>query len=184
MVIFASTCNEKQHLFKLYSYKKHRTLTDRIVCENSCLNAPLKKKIMKLTMLNLLTLKPQINCYLHTKKHDHITPVLKKLHWLPVSFRIEYKILLLCFKALHSVAPQYLCELIKKKISTRDLRPSSIHELIEPRSNARKYGDRAFAIIAPTPWNKLPSEIRSIDKLEPFKTKLKTHLYNQAFKHC
>ena len=120
----------------------------------------------------------------HTKKHDHITPVLKKLHWLPVSFRIEYKILLLCFKALHSMAPQYLCELIKKKISTRDLLPSSIRELIEPRSNRRKYGDRAFAIIAPTLWNKLPSKIRSIDKLEPFKTKLKTHLYNQAFKHC
>ena len=61
---------------------------------------------------------------IHTKKHDHITPVLKKLHWLPVSFRIEYKILLLYFKALHSMAPQYLCELIKKKISTRDLRLS------------------------------------------------------------
>ena len=44
VVIFASTCNEKQHLFKLYSYKKHSTLTDRTVCENSCLNAPLKKK--------------------------------------------------------------------------------------------------------------------------------------------
>ena len=32
---------------------------------------------------------------------DHITPVLKDLHWLPVEHRINYKILLLAYKAQH-----------------------------------------------------------------------------------
>ena len=38
------------------------------------------------------------------RKFDHITPVLKDLHWLPVEQRIEYKVLLLTFKALHGKA--------------------------------------------------------------------------------
>ena len=119
-----------------------------------------------------------------TKTSEHITPVLKKLHWLPVAFRIEYKILLLCFKSLHHLAPAYLCELITRKIPTRELRPSSIRELVEPKANSKTYGDRAFSIIAPRLWNKLPSDIRKLDKLETFKTKLKTRLYSQAFRHC
>ena len=46
------------------------------------------------------------------RKFDNITPILKKLHWLPVAFRIEYKILLLCFKCLNDLGPKYLAELL------------------------------------------------------------------------
>ena len=38
-----------------------------------------------------------------SRKHDHITPILKQLHWLPIYRRIKYKILLLTFKALHQL---------------------------------------------------------------------------------
>ena len=41
-------------------------------------------------------------------KSCHITPVLRELHWLPVCYRIEYKIILLTFKVLHGMAPDYL----------------------------------------------------------------------------
>ena len=47
-----------------------------------------------------------------TKKHDHITPVLITLHWLPIQYRCQYKILLYVFKAFHGTAPAYLQELI------------------------------------------------------------------------
>ena len=40
-----------------------------------------------------------------TKKYDHITPVLKSLHWLPVEQRIKYKILLFTLKILNDGAP-------------------------------------------------------------------------------
>lgn len=43
-----------------------------------------------------------------TKKREHITPVLASLHWLPVRFRIDFKILLLVFKILNGMAPPYL----------------------------------------------------------------------------
>jgi hypothetical protein len=28
-----------------------------------------------------------------TRKYDHITPILRELHWLPVKFRIHFKLL-------------------------------------------------------------------------------------------
>ena len=43
-----------------------------------------------------------------TRRFEHISPVLASLHWLPVTFQIDYKILLLTFKALHGLAPLYL----------------------------------------------------------------------------
>ena len=47
-----------------------------------------------------------------TKKTDHITPVLCKLHWLPVQYRIIFKILLLLYKGLNGLAPAYISELL------------------------------------------------------------------------
>ena len=43
-----------------------------------------------------------------TKRRDHITPVLVKLHWLPVRRRIEYKMLSHTYRAIHRQAPQYM----------------------------------------------------------------------------
>ena len=48
-------------------------------------------------------------------KFCHIIPVLNQLHWLPVSFRINFKILLLTFKAIHELAPSYINDLVKIK---------------------------------------------------------------------
>ena len=60
------------------------------------------------------------------RKFDHISPVLRELHWLPMEHRISYKILLLTYKALNGHAPQYLAALISKYVPPRPLR-SSIH---------------------------------------------------------
>ena len=48
-------------------------------------------------------------------RFDHISPSLKMLHWLPIKFRIQFKILLITFKAIHGLAPAYLIELITLK---------------------------------------------------------------------
>ena len=37
----------------------------------------------------------------------HITPIIRDLHWLPIRARMNFKVLLLTFKALHGLAPQY-----------------------------------------------------------------------------
>lgn len=56
------------------------------------------------------------------QEFDHIAPVLAALHRLPVSFRIDFKILLLTFKALHNLAPNYILDLLTPYVPNRNLR--------------------------------------------------------------
>jgi len=57
-----------------------------------------------------------------SKKHDHITPLLINLHWLPIEERIKYKIFLVVFKCLHGVTPSYIDDLITIYKPARNLR--------------------------------------------------------------
>ena len=50
-------------------------------------------------------------------RFSHVTPVLYSLHWLPVQFRIDFKILIITFKAIHGHAPEYICNLIRIKVA-------------------------------------------------------------------
>ena len=79
-----------------------------------------------------------------TPKHDHITPVLTSLHWLPITQRIDYRILLLTFKALTGKAPQYLQELLKVSHSDIHLRSNNLTKLQLPRLSDSRYGDGCF----------------------------------------
>ena len=54
-----------------------------------------------------------------TGEHSHITTVLKQFHWLPITNRIQYKILMLTFKCLKDLAPNYLRELLKLRKASR-----------------------------------------------------------------
>ncbi|XP_028403429.1 uncharacterized protein LOC114526128 [Dendronephthya gigantea] len=116
-------------------------------------------------------------------RFDHITPVLYKLHWLPVRYRINFKILLITYKAINGFAPEYISELIKLKVATRyNLRSSTALLLDIPRSKTlRTLGDRSFEVAAPTLWNSLPGEIRNACNISTFKKMLKTHFFIKAF---
>ena len=46
------------------------------------------------------------------KKFDHVTPLLEELHWLPVEYRIIFKMMLICFKALHGTGPLYIKDML------------------------------------------------------------------------
>ena len=115
------------------------------------------------------------------KKRDHITPILASLHWLPVRFRIDFKMLLSVFKAKHGLAPPYLCEFINPYVPHRSLRSANQHLLIERSASLRTRGDRAFAVAGPIMWNSLPFNIRSAQSLGAFKSLLKTHFFSLAF---
>jgi hypothetical protein len=116
-----------------------------------------------------------------TKKLDHITPVLKSLHWLPVKYRIDFKILLLTYKAIHGLAPDYLSELLVPYTPVRNLRSGSKKQLTAPSTNLKTYGDRSFSMEPPTLWNKLPASIKNSATLLSFKSSLKQHLFKKAF---
>ncbi|KAF7689309.1 hypothetical protein HF521_012662, partial [Silurus meridionalis] len=117
----------------------------------------------------------------NTSKCSHITPVLRSLHWLPVRFRVEYKVLLFVFKAINDLAPPYLAELLKVYQPARTLRSSGLTSLVVPKCKYKKFGGRSFAVQGPTLWNALPAHIRCVTELSIFKSQLKTHLFRQAF---
>ena len=50
-----------------------------------------------------------------TKKFDHITPVLRELHWLPITSRIHFKVCLIVYKALQDSAPKYVKGMLKPR---------------------------------------------------------------------
>ena len=105
------------------------------------------------------------------------------LHWLPVTFRIDFKILLFTFKAIYDHAPGYLIDLIAIKEQPRyNLRSASGLILKYPSLKLKEtLGDRAFSSAAPNLWNNLPLHIRLEDNFERFKSLLKTHLFRLAF---
>ena len=113
----------------------------------------------------------------------HITPVLHDLHWLPVKYRIQYKVLLITFKALHNQVPIYIKKLISvRKQSSYSLRSNQAPLLVVPSGrSAKTLGDRSFAYASPTLWNCLPAYLRSLESVNSFKSNLKTFLFKKHF---
>jgi hypothetical protein len=115
---------------------------------------------------------------LRKKKSDHITPLLKSLHWLPVHLRIQYKILSLCYKSLNNSAPIYLSNSLHLYTPTRSLRSASDPLCLHiPRSKLSTFGPRAFSVYGPSIWNTLPLSLRQKPSLSSFQSALKTFLF-------
>ena len=117
-------------------------------------------------------------------RRNHITPVLKDLHWLRINERIEFKILILTHRAFYETGPRYLSELIKKHNSSNRTRRANDHCLlsIPPISKmcANSYFERSFSYAAPFLWNRLDMSIRMLD-FDHFKSRIKTELYLRYF---
>ena len=115
---------------------------------------------------------------LKARKREHITPLLKSLHWLPVQARIEYKLCVICHNFFSSSTPEYLSDLLSVYTPSRNLRSSADARILSiPRVRTKTYGERAFAFCGPEQWNSLPSNIRHTKSTVAFKKILKTHLF-------
>ena len=115
------------------------------------------------------------------KKQEHITPVSQTLHWLPIRARIDFRILLITYKALNNQAPIYISELITPYRPSRSLRSSNKNLLITPRFHTQSYGECSFAVAGPCLWNDLPLKLKNAETLNLFKSRLKTHLFRKYF---
>jgi len=106
-----------------------------------------------------------------------MSPTLIQLHWLPVSYRIKFK--LGCF--IHAIhygrSPAYLMETVQSVGISRSrsgLRSSSTSSMdyFVPRLRT-KFGERAFSHAGPATWNALPDHIRTVADPVKFRKLLK-----------
>ena len=156
----------------------HAFITSRLDL-NNCLLLGLPKNLLK--KIQVLQ-NASARLVKRVPKFSHITNTLMELHWLPVPQRIEYKTLLLVFKALHDLAPMYVRDLLERKQNaTHALRSNKGNLLVAKRSISATYGDRNFSNVAPRLWNALPGPLRHCDELVSFKRQLKTYLFRKAY---
>ena len=116
-----------------------------------------------------------------TPRGDHITPVLKSLHWLPISFRAKYKVFVITFKALHGWGPGCLWDRLLPYNPPRKLRSSRNNLLQSAKTRLTSITQRTFSSSAPRLWNGLLEEIHQLDSLSAFKKAIKTDLFRQAY---
>ncbi|XP_029998146.1 uncharacterized protein LOC115424892, partial [Sphaeramia orbicularis] len=114
-----------------------------------------------------------------TNRRDHITPVLQALHWLPIQFRIRFKILLLTYKTINGMGPSYLRDALVPYHPNRTLGSQNAGLLVVPRVCKSTVGARAFSYQAPVLWNQLPVNIKEADTVSTFKVRLKTFLFEK-----
>ena len=116
------------------------------------------------------------------RKFDSATEALKEVHWLPIRQRCQFKILLLTYKALHNLAPEYLKDLLNVKSTSYCTRRSNDPLLLHvPFCYRKTFYERSFSVLAPRLWNNLPFNIRNSSTVTLFKKNLKTHLFKNAF---
>jgi len=89
---------------------------------------------------------------------SHSAPLLRQLHWLPITSRVLYKLCLLMYDVFHGTAPSYLTELCHV---CDDDRPRSTQRgnfaVVRTRT---RMADGAFTVAGPAAWNALPPQLR------------------------
>ncbi len=115
------------------------------------------------------------------RKHDHATPYLKELHWLPVRERITFKTMVYVYKCLHGLAPGYLSSCLHlyhpARSSLRSASDTTLLSVPVTRLYLHTSSNRTFSYAAPNTWNALPQSIRNSASVNNFKKSLKTQLF-------
>ena len=156
----------------------HATVTSRLDYCNSSLSGIPSQQLSRLQRVQ----NNAVRLIMKKRKRDHITPLLKQLHWLPIDFRIQYKLAVLAFRFFDNSLPAYLSCALSLREPTRTLRSSSeTRLLVTPITSLKSTEVRAFSSSAPKVWNSLPSDLRTLQTLSLFKSRLKTYLFKLAF---
>ena len=120
---------------------------------------------------------------LNRRKFDSSYQSLKDLHWLPISYRADFKLVTIVHKAIYGSAPNYITDLLQYRVQTRNTRSSmdTAPKLHPPFTRLKTFADRSFSKRGPDLWNKLSENLRNTEDLEMFKKHLKTHYFNLYF---
>ena len=160
----------------------HSLITSRLDCANAILYGLPEKQLDRLQRIQ----NSAARLVVKVGKHEHIRPILTKLHWLPIRERIVFKILIMTFKILINRAPHYLQALIaERKTEGHALRSNECLLLDVPLILPAR-SQQAFSVAAPVLWNGLPRDLHLrqdivVEKFTAFKRKVKTYLFKKAY---
>ena len=116
------------------------------------------------------------------------SPILHKLHWLPVKYRCMFKVATLIYKFLQNGTPQYFNTTFTPYSCSYNTRRGSIDKrfLAVPQfqpslHKSKKQFNNCLAFDGSTLWNTLPDNIRTAPSLTSFRKRLKSHFFDMAF---
>ena len=112
-------------------------------------------------------------------KYDHVSDLLRSLHWLKIHERIVYKIACLVYNCMKGLALQYLIDILPPNPSKQTLRSSSSSaSMYLPRTcRISQAQQSSFQSIGPHIWTSLPETVQRSGSVNEFRSKLKTHLF-------
>ena len=111
----------------------------------------------------------------HHASRDHVSQALVDLHWLPVRYRILYKLVLMIWSI--PARPSHIKDSvtpISQDQTRRRLRSADTTDYVVPRTRT-KFGEGAFRVAGPSTWNSLPESLRRTDCTGTFKRRPITH---------
>ena len=108
--------------------------------------------------------------------HSTGNDAMRKLHWLPISHRILFKLCLFMFAVVNNTSPVYITEMTTpiSALPGRGRLRSAATDMYDIAHTRTKFGDRAFSVAGPREWNSLPADINSIHELTNIKRAIKT----------
>ena len=112
-----------------------------------------------------------------TTRFTSSKPLLKRLHWLLLASRIDFKIATLTYKAVHLKQPPSLAKHLKLKSMHFNTGNNDQLLLQHPPVGTNSYGHRAFSYRALTVWNQVPDFIRNAPSVMSFRKQLKTYYF-------
>ena len=97
------------------------------------------------------------------------------LHWLPIKYRIDFKLMLIVHKCLKGETPTYLSDLIQYNYRRGGLEKIRLMQgnYLVPYVKNKTFASRAFSVYAPRMWNNLPITVREIRNTQGFKKSFK-----------
>ena len=123
-----------------------------------------------------------VKLIMNKDRFDSPVSTMRQLHWLPISFRCKYKMLLLVYRCMKNQAWEYLQQKFILRNPVRNTCSAMESNLLHiPYNKWKTLADHGFSSAGPKLWNSLPHELQTAPTVSGFKKLLKTYLFKTCY---